>query len=167
MFSGWFAVSNCMVMFICFQPLSHCQNTAIMGLVCHLLAGEGLGNLQTYYPQFCGNQTFHRSHRPFSWDPAEHLHFVNPCNFRALDKFKRGWLSTAANIWNGLPADLILQGEASGQHTILKDVQHCVCTWFVTYVLCMRFITVKNSTIRRFRILLFISFLHRALLLAV
>ena len=23
-----------------------------------------------------------RSHRLYSWDPAEHLRFVNPCNFR-------------------------------------------------------------------------------------
>ena len=52
--------------------------------------------------------------RKCSWDPAEHLRFVNPCNFRTLDRFKRSWLATAADIWNGLPADLILQGEACG-----------------------------------------------------
>ena len=45
-----------------FQSLSHHQNTAIMGLVCCLLAGDGHGNLQTYCPQFCGNQTFRKSH---------------------------------------------------------------------------------------------------------
>ena len=111
-----------------FQPLSHCQNAAIMGLVCRLLAGEGRGNLQTYCPQFCGNQTLHRSHRFSSWDHAEHLRFINPCNFRTLDRFKRSWLATAADIWNELPADLILQGEACGWHTILKDVQRCICT---------------------------------------
>ena len=60
--------------------------------------------------------------------PAEHLRFVNPCNFRTLDQFKRSWLATAADIWNGLPADLILQGEACGWRTILKDVQRCICT---------------------------------------
>ena len=38
----------------------------------------------------------------------EHLLcFVNFCNFRTLDIFKRSWFATAA-IWNGLPADLIL-----------------------------------------------------------
>ena len=111
-----------------FQPLSHRRNAAIMGLVCRLLAGEGRGNLQTYCPQFCGNQTLRRSHRLHSWDPAEHLHFVNPCNFRTLDRFKRSWLATAVDIWNGLPADLILQGEACGWRTILKDVQRCICT---------------------------------------
>ena len=55
-----------------------------------------------------GNQTLRQSHRLYSWDPAEHLRFVNPCNFRTLDRFKRSWLATAAGIWNGLPADLIL-----------------------------------------------------------
>ena len=81
-----------------FQPLSHCQNAAIMGLVCRLLAEKGCGNLQTYCPQFCGNQTLRRSHRLYSWDPAEHLRFVNPCNYRTLDRFKRSWLATAADI---------------------------------------------------------------------
>ena len=94
-----------------FQPFSHHRNAAIMGLVCRLLAGEGRGNLQTYCPQFCGNQTLRRSHRLYSWDPAEHLRFINPCNFRTLDRFKCSWLATAADICNGLPADLILQGE--------------------------------------------------------
>ena len=111
-----------------FQPLSHRQNAAIMGLVCHLLAGESCGNLQTYCPQFCGYQILRRSHRLYPWDPAEHLRFVNPCNFRTLDRFKRSWLATAADIWNGLPADLILKKEACGWRTILKDVQRCICT---------------------------------------
>ena len=93
-----------------------------MGLVCHLLAGEGRGTLQTYCPRFYGNQTLRRSHRLYSWDLAEHLRFVNPCNFRTLDRFKRSWLATATDIWNGLPAEMILQGEASGWCTILKDV---------------------------------------------
>ena len=88
----------------------------------------GHGNLQTYCPKFCGNQTHRRSHRLYSWDPAEHLHSVNPCNFRTLDRFKHSWLATAADIWNGLPADMIVQGEASGWRTILKDVQCCICT---------------------------------------
>ena len=97
-----------------------------MGLVCRLLAGEGHGNLQTYCPQFCGNQTLRQSHRLYSCDPVEHLRFVNPCNFRTLDPFKRSWLAT--DIWNALPADLILQGEAGGWCTIFKDVQRCICT---------------------------------------
>ena len=42
------------------------------------------------------------------------LHFVNPCNFRTLDRFKHSWLATAAEIWNELLADLSLQEEASG-----------------------------------------------------
>ena len=53
---------------------------------------------------------------------------VNPCNFRTLDRFKCNWLATATDNWNGLPADLILQGEACGWRTIFKNVQRCICT---------------------------------------
>ena len=56
-----------------------------------------------------GNQTHHMSHRLYSWDPAEHLRFVNPCNFSTLDRFKYNWLATAADIWNELPGDVILE----------------------------------------------------------
>ena len=77
--------------------------------------------------QFCGNQAHHRSHHFHSWDPAEHKHFVNLCNFRTLDRFKHSWLAAAAGIWNGLPADVILQGEAFGWCTVLKDVQRFMC----------------------------------------
>ena len=65
-------------------------------MVWHLLAGKGHGNLQTYCPQFYGNHTLRWSHRLYSWDPAENLRFVNPCNFRTLDRFKRSLLATAA-----------------------------------------------------------------------
>ena len=51
-------------------------------------------------------------------------------------RFKRSWLGTAADIWNGLPADLILQGEACGWRTILKDVQRCICTYLYS-CMCM------------------------------
>ena len=108
-----------------FQPLLSCWNAAIVGLVCRLLAGEGRGNLQTYCPQFCDiNQLPHRSHRLHFWDPAEHLRFVNPCNFK---KFRRSWLVSAVTIWNDLPADVILQGETLGWRAILKDTQCCIC----------------------------------------
>ena len=76
--------------------------------------GRGCGNLQTYCLQFCGNQTLCWSHRLYSWDPAEHLHFVNLCNFGTMDIFKCTCLATAAGVWNELLADLILNGEASG-----------------------------------------------------
>ena len=98
-----------------------------MGLVCHLLAGEGRGNLPTYCPQLRGNPTYRRSNRLHSWDPAEHLRFVNPCNFKTLDRFKHSWLATAVDIWNDLPAKVILPREVLGWRTVLKDIQHYVC----------------------------------------
>ena len=103
-----------------FNP-SFCWHAAIMGLVCRLLAGKGWANLPIYCPQLCGNPTHRRFHWLHSWDPAEHLRLVNPCNFKTLDRFKCSWLATATDIWNGLPADMILQGKVSGWHTILKD----------------------------------------------
>ena len=36
--------------------------------------------------------------------------------------------ATAANIWNDLPADIILQGELSDWCTVLKDIQRFVCS---------------------------------------
>ena len=100
-----------------------------MGLLCRLLAGEGHGNLQICCPQFCNeNQLPCRSHRLHSWDPAEHLRFVNPCNFKTLDKFRRSWLVSAVNLWNDLPADVLLQGETLGWRAILKDIQRYICT---------------------------------------
>ena len=56
-----------------------------MGLVCHLLTGEGYGTLQSYCPQFRGViQSCRRSYCLHTWDAAEHLRFVNPWNFKIL-----------------------------------------------------------------------------------
>ena len=98
-----------------------------MGLVCCLLAGEGCGNLLTYYPQFFGNETHRWSHRLHFWDPAGHLCFINTCDFKTLDRFKCSWLATATAICNKLPAKILLQGETYGWHTILQEAQHCIC----------------------------------------
>ena len=83
-----------------FQPLFQCQHAAIMGLVCHLLDGEGRanGNLPAHCLQLLHNPTHREFHHLHSWDPAEHLRFINPCNFRTLDRFKHSWLAIAADI---------------------------------------------------------------------
>ena len=91
-----------------FQPLSHCQEAAIVRLVYRLLAAEGHGNLLTYCPQFCGDQTHRWSLCLHSWDSAGHLRFIDPCNFKTLDRLKYSWLATAPIIWSRLPADIIL-----------------------------------------------------------
>ena len=76
-----------------FQLLYHHQNATIMGLVCCVLAGDGHGNLQTYCVPVCDNQTLCRSLYLYTWDPAEHLRFINPCNFRILDRLSAtDWL---------------------------------------------------------------------------
>ena len=58
----------------------------------------------------------------------EHMvnHMKRKSLIRTLDRFKCCWLATTADIWNGLPTDLILQEEASVWCTILKDVQCCI-----------------------------------------
>ena len=111
---------------VTFQPLLQRRHAAIMGLACRLLAGEGQGNLSTYCPQLCGTPLLRTSCRLHSCDPAEHLLFVNCCNFKTLDKFKCSLLATATDIWNSLPADMILRGEVSDWHTVLKDIQHYI-----------------------------------------
>ena len=35
-----------------FPPLTTRHNAPILGLTCHLLAGKGRGNLQSFYPKF-------------------------------------------------------------------------------------------------------------------
>ena len=62
---------ECLFSFV-FQPLTH-QNAAIMGLVCHLLAGEGCGNLTDLLPTILWQSDSPygltlRSHRLYSWD---------------------------------------------------------------------------------------------------
>jgi len=105
-----------------FPSLHDRRNAAIMGLVCRLLAGEGRGNLSTFCPNFVTRIT-RRSRRLHDYDPASHLRFQNPCDFKSLDRFIRGWQVTAVVCWNKLPADILLCGERNGWRTILKDVQ--------------------------------------------
>jgi len=56
---------------------------------------------------------------------------------KMLDRFKRSWLATATGIWSSLQADIILQGEVSGWHTILKDLQHYVYNWHFVCILTL------------------------------
>ena len=65
------------------------------------------------------------------WGLAGHLHFINSCDFKTLDRFKRSWLATAPASWNRLPAEMLLRGEIYGWHTILQEAQHCI---FLTFM---------------------------------
>ena len=125
-----------------FQPLSHRRIAAIMRLNCCLLTGEGHGNLQTYCPRFHDAQICCRS---LVFTPGIQLIIyvlLIPVYFKTLDRFKCSWLATATDIWNGLPADMLLQGETYyGWYTILRDIQHFLCTW---HYMVMGFITIKK-----------------------
>ena len=106
-----------------FQSLSHHRDAAIIGLACHLDNGEGRGNLQDYCPQFCHVDSCRRSGRLHTWDPATHLRFIDPCNFKTLDRFRRSWQVLAVQLWNSLPPDLLLTGATCGWRDILKQAQ--------------------------------------------
>ena len=106
-----------------FQSLSHRRDAAIIGLICRLLNGEGRGNLPDYCPQFCHVDSRRQSNRLHTWDSAAHLHFIDPCNFKTLDRFRRSWQVAAVQLWNSLPPDLLLTGATYGWRGILKQAQ--------------------------------------------
>ena len=69
-----------------------------------------------------------------AWDPEEHFCFINLCNFRTLDRFRHSWQASAVNLWNTLPADILLGGDNYGWHTTLKQAQHHVLFNYVVQV---------------------------------
>jgi len=79
--------------------------------VCCLLAGEGWGNLQNYCPLFHEvNNIRRQSASLHACDPAVHLCFVDPTDFKTLDQFRRSWQVVAVHLWNSLPPSLLLTG---------------------------------------------------------
>ena len=63
------------------------------------------------------------SYRLHSSDPASHLRLQNPCNFHTLDRFHRSWQAVVVNLWDSIPADILLRGESDRWRTVLKDIQ--------------------------------------------
>ena len=131
-------------MLIYFQTLFSLLRDRHCGVGLSSFSWGGLWELLTCCPQFCGNQTHRRSHCLHSWDPAGHLCFINPCNFKTLDRFKHSWLATAPAIWNKLPTDIILWGEAYGWHTLLQEAQCCICNWHL-WTLCCNYEVYYNK----------------------
>ena len=107
-----------------FPSLSDHRSASILGFKCRRLDGEGHGNLQTFRPSF---KTTHRlSSRLHSFDPARHLHFQSPCNFRTLDRFRHSWQVTIVTLWDSIPAERLLQGDCRGWKIVLKDIQRTI-----------------------------------------
>ena len=107
---------------LAFPSLTTRRNASILGLTCRLLAGEGRGSLQSFCPKF--KSTSHRlSYWVHSFDPASHLRLQNPCNFHTLDHFHRSWQAVVVNLWDSIPADILLRGESDGWRAVLKDIQ--------------------------------------------
>ena len=50
--------------------------------------------------------THRQSTRLHAWDPAAHLRFIDPTDFRTLDRFQRSWQVVAVHLWNNLPPDI-------------------------------------------------------------
>ena len=89
----------CVVLMACSLDLNKLAlnfSTALLSLEC-CNYGTGLWSvswwgLWIYCLSFWDVNLVHRrSNRLHTWDPAEHLCFVNPCKFRTLAKFI-GWL---------------------------------------------------------------------------
>ena len=107
---------------LAFPSLTTRRNASILGLTCRLLAGEGRGSLQSFCSKF--KSTSHRaSYWLHSFDPASHLRLQNPCNFCTLDRFHRSWQAVVVNLWDSIPADILLRGKNDGWRTVLKDIQ--------------------------------------------
>ena len=101
-----------------FLPLLHRRNAAITGLVCRLLIGEGRRNLHYFCPLFCGtDDTRCRSSCLHTWDPADHLHLIDPCNFLTdLDTVGKFRLFVSGTLSG--PADILLSGDNYGWRTM-------------------------------------------------
>ena len=110
---------------VSFPPLIVCRNASILGFTYRLLAGEGQGNLLTFYPKFKSSSSRTSIHL-HSYDPASHLRFQNPCNFHTLDRFRRSWQATIVILWDSIPAHLLLLGHSKGRRLVLKDLQRFI-----------------------------------------
>ena len=62
-------------------------------------------------------------------DPARALRLDNPVTFKSLNRFRKSWHGSISNIWNTLPAHLLLEGHATGWCSIFKSLQ-CFCNWW-------------------------------------
>ena len=79
-------------------------------ITCRLLAGEGRGNLQSFCPEF--KISLRSSQRLHGFDPASHLRFQSPCNFRTLDRFRHSWQAAIIDLWDSIPPDILLQARS-------------------------------------------------------
>ena len=110
---------------LAFPSLTTRRNALILGLACHLLAGEGQRSLQSFCPKFKFT-SLRVSHQLHSLDLASHLHLQNPCNFRTLDRFHHSWQVAVVNLWDSIPVDILLRGDSDGWRTVLKDIQQFI-----------------------------------------
>ena len=109
-----------------FPSLTIRLNASILCLTCHLLAGEGRGNLQSFCLKF--KSPIRSSQRLHGFDPAGHLRFQNPCNFCTLDRFHHNWQAVVINLWDSIPSSILLQGNKNGWRTVLQDTQRFIVT---------------------------------------
>ena len=90
------------------------RHAAAIGLMCQLLDGEDRGDLQSFLPRFVTYTPRRSSHLNSLSDPARALRLRNPITFRTLDCYRRSWHGIISSIQNTLPANLLLQGHATG-----------------------------------------------------
>ena len=81
---------------------------------------EGHGDLQSH---FVTNVTRRSSHLNNLLDPAQECRLHNPITFRSLDSFRRSWHPVIPTIRDTIPDNSLLQGHATGWHSIVKSLQ--------------------------------------------
>ena len=96
--------------FHCTIPsIESCRHAAAIGLTGRLLdEGHGDHDLKFFTPEFVTIAT------RISSDPSRALRLNNPVTFKCLNSFRRSYHGSISNIWNTLPAHLLLEGNAIG-----------------------------------------------------
>ena len=105
-----------------FESLLHCHHAAIIGSVCCLLARERRAQC------FAEVLTSVAGLAVFIPGTLQTMHFIDPCNFRTLDRCRCSWQVSALHLLNSLPADILLSGDTNGWCTTLKQAQRHVAT---------------------------------------
>ena len=116
---------------VTFPSLTAYCNASILGLTCHLLAGVGRGNLLSFFCPQSKSSSSRTSNCLHNFDPANHLHFQNPCNFRTF--FVKAGKQQLLLYW---PANLMLLGHSNEWRSFSRIYNDSPCmlsdlTWIL------------------------------------
>ena len=117
----------------CLQPCNKMMwparhHAAAVGLLLKMLDGCCHELLQTFCPVFSTSHfTLRRSSRLAT--SAQPYLLADTVVYNSLDIFRRSFLGSMTKIWqNEVPICLRQDGHLFGWRTVLKDIQHVMCT---------------------------------------